>query len=402
MSTLLVILVIILAAVAVAQLVRVSELSTKLRGKREHEISEQSNRMNGYFMMVFMLAFYAFFIWQMVEYGEYVLNTNAASEHGKDIDALMNFNLWIIIIAFFLTNTLLFYFAYKYYGRKNRTAYFYPENNRWELLWTVIPAAFLAVIIIYGLTTWNQVTDQASEDAMQIGLYGKQFDWTARYPGEDGELGKTNYNLVSTSNPLGIITKENVKKQLANLKEERERLKGKLEKNRDIWPEKKIDEYEEKLGGLKRQKNRILKIRENNDMSEFKAGYDDKLVKGEFHIPVDQEVNFVIRSRDVIHSAYMPHFRAQMNAVPGIKTYFHYTPTITTDSMRTIKENPDFNYTLLCNKICGAGHYNMKMDIVVEEREDFKEWLEEQDPFEKSLASKAKQEEKNELASKHN
>jgi len=105
------------------------------------------------------------------------------------------------------------------------------------------------------------------------------------------------------------------------------------------------------------------------------------VVKGEFHLPVGQEVEFVFRSRDVIHSAFMPHFRAQMNSVPGVPTRFKMTPTITTDSMRVILDDPDFNYVLLCNKVCGAAHFNMKMDIVIESREAYESWLEQQDAF---------------------
>ncbi len=406
METLLIITVLFLAILAIGQLVRVSELSAKFRDKKGHHPSEGENRANSRLMLLFMILFYGFFIWQVVEYGEYALINNSASEHGKKIDALMNFNLVIILLIFFITNTFLFYFAYKYYGKKGRSAYFYPENNKLELVWTVIPAIFLAVIIIYGLITWNNVTDQASENALTVGLYGKQFDWTARYAGEDGELGKTDFNLVSASNPLGIITKENVENQVAALKEEAERYRERLKEKKDIWPEEKLNELEEKLGSVKRQKNRVLELKENNDLSKFTAGYDDKLVKGAFHLPVGREVNFVIRAQDVIHSAFMPHFRAQMNAVPGIKTYFHYTPTITTDSMRAIKDDPEFNYKLLCNKICGAAHYNMKMDIVVDEKEQFWSWLEKQDPFSASLDQKGKKEkatikeEEKELAAK--
>jgi len=108
---------------------------------------------------------------------------------------------------------------------------------------------------------------------------------------------------------------------------------------------------------------------------------DDKVVKGEFHIPKGIPVQFVFRSQDVMHSAYMPHFRAQMNVVPGLKTQFNFTPTKTTAEMREITNNEEFNYILLCNKICGAAHYNMQMDIVVDTPEDYAKWLTEQKEF---------------------
>jgi cytochrome c oxidase subunit 2 len=88
-----------------------------------------------------------------------------------------------------------------------------------------------------------------------------------------------------------------------------------------------------------------------------------------------------MRSQDVIHSAYMPHFRAQMNCVPGMVTYFKFTPTITTAEMRQITKNPDYDYLLLCNKICGAAHYNMQMTIIVDSQEDYDKWMAEQKPF---------------------
>ena len=92
----------------------------------------------------------------------------------------------------------------------------------------------------------------------------------------------------------------------------------------------------------------------------------------------DKPVLFKFRSRDVIHSAYMPHFRAQMNCVPGMETTFEFTPTITTAEMRKKLGNDKFNYVLLCNKICGAAHYNMQMDIIVESQEDYDKWLSDQ------------------------
>ena len=77
----------------------------------------------------------------------------------------------------------------------------------------------------------------------------------------------------------------------------------------------------------------------------------------------------------------MPHFRAQMNCVPGVPTRFKMTPTITTDSMRLITGDEDFDYVLLCNKVCGAAHFNMQMKVVVETEEQYKAWLEQQDTF---------------------
>ncbi len=109
---------------------------------------------------------------------------------------------------------------------------------------------------------------------------------------------------------------------------------------------------------------------------------DDRVIKlKEIHLVVNKDYEFLFRSQDVIHSAYMPHFRSQMNTVPGMVTRLKLRPTITTDSMRTITGDDKFDYILLCNKICGAAHNNMWMKIVVEKEEEYKKWYNEQLPF---------------------
>ena len=141
---------------------------------------------------------------------------------------------------------------------------------------------------------------------------------------------------------------------------------------------------EDKVHRLKRHRQRIMEVKPfdyEGGVAAWVAGADDKIMKGEFHLPVGREVEFVFRSRDVIHSAYMPHFRAQMNTVPGVPTRFKMTPTITTDSMRMVLEDPDFNYILLCNKVCGAAHFNMQMKVIVESEEEYNAWLESQEEF---------------------
>jgi cytochrome c oxidase subunit 2 len=151
---------------------------------------------------------------------------------------------------------------------------------------------------------------------MIIEVYGKQFDWTARYSGGDNVLGKSNFKLITDENPLGVDVKD-------------------------------------------------------------PAAADDKITR-DLHLPVNTPILFIFHSRDVIHSAYFPHLRAQMNCVPGMATQFFVEPTITTDSMRMITGNPKFNYVMMCNKICGVAHYNMKMNMVIESADDFKRWYKDQ------------------------
>lgn len=323
--------VVLLGVILIAQLIRVFELSALLKGSKEENISTSDNRMNGRFFLLFMFLLFGFVIFSLIKWVPFLL-PESASEHGLDVDKLMNFNLVIIGIVFTGVQIVLFWFAFKYYKRNDgRKAEYFLHSNKLELLWTSVPAVVLAIIIIYGLTTWNSITAPASEEALQVELYAKQFDWTARYAGNDNVLGAANFRLIEGSNALGLDA--------------------------------------------------------NDD-----KGQDDIVVKGELYIPVGRDVNFVFRSRDVIHSAYFPHFRAQMNCVPGMVTQFHFKPTITTAEMREKTGNPDFNYVLLCNKICGAAHYNMQMDIIVVSEEEYNKWISEQKPF--FAANKAVEEQK--------
>ena len=442
-------LVVIAGVIALAQLAKVGQLTSLIRNKKEEDISDADTRLNGGLFIAFMVAFYASFIFLIIRYGDY--NPPAASAHGESYDTLMDFNMYIIMAVFFLVNSVLFIFANKYRFDKERKARFFAHDNRLELIWTVIPSIVLAVIIIYGLRTWNEMTGDASDDALRVEVYSKQFDWTARYPGADGEFGLANYNLITPTNPLGIVTQDGVtdalaeiESQIASLESELAHERGRLlaEKasieeqlhaddhhghghghdhdhaeghgddhdHHGISPEFKAnlearlhevehmlasdqvvvlsnaaaEAKEDKLHRLKRHRQRIEEVKPfdyDGGIAAWEAGADDKIMKGEFHLPVGREVEFVFRSRDVIHSAYMPHFRAQMNTVPGVPTRFKMTPTITTDSMRTILDDPDFNYVLLCNKVCGAAHFNMQMAVVVETEEEYNAWLESQEEF---------------------
>ena len=212
---LLILLVVIVGIVALGQLAKVYELSSRLSGRREEEITHADTRLNANLWLVFMVGFFASVIYLYIAYGDYA--PPPASEHGVQLDWLMSFNIWIITFVFFLVNLLLFGFAWKYAYDKNRKATFFPHDNRLELIWTVIPSIVLAVIIIYGLQTWDVMTGDASPDALRVEVYSKQFDWTVRYTGNDGEFGQSNYNLITPMNPLGIITSEGVEDAMADI-----------------------------------------------------------------------------------------------------------------------------------------------------------------------------------------
>ena len=389
MMKLLILLVVVLGAVAIAQLARVYELTARLRNKREEDISPSDNRMNGRLMWLFLVAYFAFFAWLVMAYGDKMLPV-AASEHGVETDQLMDFNWVILIIAFVLTNVLLFVFAGKYIHSTERRAMWQPHNNRLELIWTVVPAAVLAVIIIMGLNSWNRITGPAGPDAVQVELYAKQFDWTARYPGADGILGATDFRLINGTNPLGIVTTGSIAQRMDELSVQIAEMDSVLANT--IMADGKRDELSAQVERLRRTQARIINLRtvmeldikEKGEASQYLHGADDIVTK-DFYLPVRREAKVLIRSRDVIHSAYIPHLRSQMNAVPGITTTMKMVPTITTDSMRThVMSDEAFDFVLLCNKICGASHYNMQMPLTVTNATEFDAWMAEQmkKPFE--------------------
>lgn len=392
MTKLLIVLVLILGILAVAQLARVYELTSRLRGKREEDISPADTRMNARLWWIFGAAYFGFFLWLIYAYGDKMLPV-AASEHGMATDKLMNFNWAILFIVFFITNILLFWFAGKYAYNKERKAFYYAHNNKLELIWTVVPAAFLAVIIIYGLRTWNSITEPASADAVQVELYAKQFDWTARYPGADGMLGVTDFRLINATNPLGIVTRASVAQRLSELEADVAQTEARLKDG--VLAPAKVAELEAAIAKAHRMRERIVNLRtvmeqdiaEKKEASAYLHGADDVVTK-EFHLPLRQEAKVLIRSRDVIHSAYIPHLRSQMNAVPGMTTTMKMVPTITTDSMRVVVGDETFEFVLLCNKICGASHYNMQMPLTVEPLADYERWYAEQmkKPFEAPAA----------------
>lgn len=319
-SFLTIVVVLVMAIAVVVRLMKVVELAGELRGKTEEEVTESDNQLNGYLFIGFMIFLFVLVIYQVVHYKDYMM-TPPASEQGVAIDNLMYFTFIIIGIVFFITQALLFYFAYKYHSKKETKADYYPHNNKLELIWTIVPSIVLTAMIIYGLSVWkNVMMDDTGDKPVVIELFSKQFKFMARYPGNDGQLGMHNYKFIQGVNELGLDT---------------------------------------------------------NDTKSF----DDQIVSGEFHIPVGKTIEFHLRSQDVLHGAYMPYFRIQMNTVPGMTTTMKFKPTITTKEMKVIMKDENFKYLLLCNKICGSSHYNMQMDIVVDTEEEYNTWLKEQKAF---------------------
>lgn len=351
MTAYLVILVIILFGVAVWQINKVFKLLQPAKSEDSEVASDKDNQTQGYMMLAFVFFIYWILAYCFWKWGNVLLPV-AASEHGLEIDQLMLITMVVIFVVGIITQWLLHYFAFVYRGSKDKKALFYAENHKLEFIWTIIPVIVLAVLIIYGLFTWTDIMSfDEDDDPMVVELYAYQFDWRARYGGLDNTLGEANVRLIEGLNQLGV------------------------------------------------------------DVSDPNA-QDDKVVT-ELHLPIGKKVLFKMRAQDVLHSAYMPHFRAQMNCVPGMITQFAYTPNITTKDMRleedviakvkhineirTAKnieliakgeealEMYDFEFLLLCNKICGSNHFNMQMNIIVETEEEFNTWISEQGTIAETL-----------------
>ena len=353
MTAFLTIIVLVFITVAIWQMVKIFDL-TQANKDNSQVANDKDNRINGYLMLGFLVFIYAITIVCFVKWGDLPLMSNAASEHGVKVDNLMIISMILIFIVQTITQFLLHYFAFKYKGEKGRKALFYADNDKLEFIWTIIPTIVLAGLIIYGLFTWTEIMDiNEDDDPLIIELYAQQFNWKARYAGADNTLGMANVRLIDIdrANILGV------------------------------------------------------------DESDPNA--QDDIITTEVHLPVGRTVLFKMRSQDVLHSAYMPHFRAQMNCVPGMMTQFGFTPIITTAEMRQTPEMIDkvaninrirvekskkliekgeepleryeFDYLLLCNKICGKSHYNMQMKIIVETQEEYDAWIKTQKVFKNSL-----------------
>jgi cytochrome c oxidase subunit 2 len=307
---------------------------TRIMDFRSSIADDKDNAAQGKYAIGFLAFLYAMMIYCLI-FMNVIMLPESASIEGEHDDSLFNITFWLIGIVQFFMQFLIFYFTFKYRGSKDRKAKFYADSHKLEFIWTITPAIVLVGLVGYGLWQWNNVMDLSDEDdAIVIEVYAQQFNWKARYAGVDNTLGFGNVNFIKGINTMGV------------------------------------------------------------DMSDPNAT-DDKQVS-ELYLPKGRKIHFKFRSQDVLHSAYMPHFRAQMNCVPGMVTEFGFTPKFTTLEMRDQPEviaksiginkirrakgeDPYlFNYLLLCNKICGASHYNMQFKITVVEQDEYDEWLSEQ------------------------
>jgi cytochrome c oxidase subunit II len=303
-----------LAFILTFQIAKASEYVSVLKG--EEKSFKQNNRINAFLMIVFLVLGLAGAWWcNELFYNKTLLAQPAASDHGEKIDFMLIITIAVTGVVFLLTQILLFWFAYKYQFSERRTVYYFPHNNKLELIWTVVPAIFLTLLVGLGLFYWFKITGDAPKDAQIVEITGKQFNWMMRYPGKDNILGRKNYRLTDASNgnALGVD-----------------------------W--------------------------------EDGASHDD-IEATEMHLVVGKPVQLVINAQDVIHDVGLVHFRLKMDAVPGIPTTLWFTPLYTTAQMKEITGNKEFVYEISCDQICGSGHYSMRGVIIVETQEEYDAWL---------------------------
>lgn len=312
---------ILLLLVVLFQLFRIGTLASIFRGSSQKAAgtTKTSNRVNSTMLLLFLILGGVAFAWSFVSAWD-EMNQPLASVHGEWTDSLFWTTMIVIGIVFVITQILLFWYSYKYQHKDEKRAYYYPHNNKLEIIWTMIPAVVMALLVFAGWQTWTKITSAAPADAVVVEVMGKQFNWMVRYPGPDGKLGVTKTSLIDATNEFGI------------------------------------------------------------DFSDPNS-LDDIVNPLELHVPKGKPVLFKIRSRDVIHSVFLPHFRQKMDAVPGMPTKFWFVPTKTTYEMQSETGNPDFKYELACTEICGRGHFAMRYVVVVDEPEDYEAWLAKQQAF---------------------
>jgi len=320
MTMFLTIAVVVLIFVVIFQIAKASEYVSVLKGE---EVSrKQNNKINGFLMVVFLvLGLVGVWYCNELLYGKTLLVQDAASVEGARVDSMLWVTLAVTGIVFIATQVILFVFAYKYQEDTNRKVVFFAHSTKLELIWTVIPAIALTVLVVIGLRNWFLFTGEPPKNAMVVEVTGKQFGWIYRYPGKDGSFGKKYYkNIDNASNSLGLI-----------------------------WDDE--------------------------------LAQDDIVMEQTVYLIKGKPVKLVLGSRDVIHDVGLSHFRLKMDAVPGIPTTMWFTPKYTTKEMKELTNNPNFQYEISCDQMCGNGHYSMKGVIEVVDQEEFDAIMAKQKPY---------------------
>ncbi|MBM3415932.1 MAG: cytochrome c oxidase subunit II [Bacteroidetes bacterium] len=314
MQTFFIVAILVLGFLITFQIAKASEYVAVLRG--EEKARKQTNRINAFMLLMFLIIGLIGVYYCNEKLKGKILGT-PASDHGVLIDRMLYITLAITFVVFIITQVALFWFSFKYQHSDKRKAYYYPHNNKLELIWTVVPAIALTVLVGFGIFYWFKITGKAPKNAMEVEVIGSQFKWEYRYPGKDKIFGKKYYKKTdeAKANPLG-----------------------------QLWDDP--------------------------------ANHDDIYIAGDaLHLVVNKPVRMIINAKDVIHDVGLAHFRMKMDAVPGTPTTMWFTPTKTTKQMIEETGNPDFVYEISCDQMCGKGHTGMRGTIIVETQEELDAWL---------------------------
>jgi len=238
--------------------------------------------------------------------------TPVASNWGN-IDDTIILSFWVTGAVFVAVCLFMAYCVWAYRYRPDRKAEYKPEDKKLEFRLTWLTALGVAALLAPGLVVWNKFIT-VPENAMKIEVVAYQWGWNYRLPGADGVLGKTSVGLISDENPYGL------------------------------------------------------------DISDPNSKDDIIVMDADLHLEINQPVKVELRSLDVLHNFYIPQFRAKMDMLPGIITYYWFTPEKKGD------------YEVLCAEYCGTGHYAMRGRVLVDEEKDYSNWLAKQISFEKMLA----------------
>ncbi len=327
MSAFFIIVVIVLVFLVIFQIAKASEYVAVLKG--EERARKQNNRINGFFMIAFLIAgLIGVYLCNQALFGKTLLAHESASVQGDKVDEMLNVTLIITGFVFIITQVLLFWFAFRYQESDKRKVFYFPHNNTMEVIWTVVPAIALTILVVIGLRNWFSFTSDAPKNAMEVEVTGKQFNWIFRYKGDDGIFGKKYYKMIDdANNSLGLNWRDST----------------------DI------------------------------NVKDDPASHDD-IVQQTMYVVKNKPVKLIIGSRDVVHDVGLPWFRLKMDAVPGTPTTLWFTPKFTTKEMKEKTGNPNFVYEISCDQMCGNSHYSMRGIIEVVTQTEFDEWIAKQKP----------------------
>lgn len=419
----LLIIVSILIGAIIVLIFDITNLTTRVTGKNILDW----NKLNAWLCLIFLVVGMGAAIWEFIYHGKYVI-TEKATAHAENMNMMFNATLFFTGIVFVIVQVVLFYFLFKYRSKEGRKATYYSHNNKLEIVWTAIPFVTMAVLVLMGMRTWSNITKKSSDNPKEIEVYAYQFGWNARYSGADEKFGEPSFNYISGTNPLGLPVESEIDALIVTLSKElngdtmevngetkiipglytqasdsvfnlyyqslleeqagigltytKDKRDALIKKIEAVESGAAMADLEAAIYRKEKQIERIDQIRTAPNAKEaiFNGSTYDDVITNEIHLVKGEEVIFLFRARDVIHSAWMPHFKVQMNVVPGMQTRFRFTPIKTTAEARQERGDDEYNYYMFCNKVCGSAHYNMKIKVVVETQAEFDEWMKGQKP----------------------